>query len=120
MRVDIYGQSLTVLWDLIGFEIIAAICNFKSKAQHDLLKKVKDHHIAADFMIICLQTLAKEICYQFCKEWSKHNSHIPTYQDLKNHFSLGIKVEFEECESSENIFPCRWSIVEHLSFKSWC
>jgi hypothetical protein len=27
------------LWNLIGFEKIAAICNFKSKAQHEMLKK---------------------------------------------------------------------------------
>ena len=54
------------------------MCNFKSKAQQDLLKKVKDHHVLADFLIIRLQTLAKEICFEFCKEWSKHYSHIPT------------------------------------------
>ena len=80
-----------MLWDLIGFEKIAAICNFKSKAQHDLLKKVKGHHIAADFLIICLQTLAKEICFQFCREWSKQHSHVPTYKDLRKYFTPGSK-----------------------------
>ena len=70
---------------------IAAICNFKSKAQHDLLKKVKGHHIAADFLIICLQTLATEICFQFCKEWSKQHSHVPTYKDLRKYFTPGSK-----------------------------
>ena len=88
---NILSATITVLWDLIGFEKIAAICNFKSKAQHDLLKKVKDHHIAADFLIICLQTLAKEICFQFCKEWSKQHSHVPTYKDLRKYFTPGSK-----------------------------
>ena len=44
---SILGAAITVLWNLIGFEKIAAICNFKSKAQHDMVKKVKDHHIFA-------------------------------------------------------------------------
>ena len=70
---------------------ITAICNFKSKAQQDLFKKVKDHHKVADFLLICLQPLAKGICFQFWKEWSKHNSHIPNYQDLEKYFSLGTK-----------------------------
>ena len=64
-------------------------CNFKSKAQQDLFKKVKDHHKAADFSLTCLPTLAKGRCFQFCKKWSKHNSHIPKYQDLEKYFSLG-------------------------------
>ena len=56
---NVLGASITVLWDLIGFEKIAAICNFKSKAQQEMLKKIKDHHISADFLIISLQTLAR-------------------------------------------------------------
>ena len=88
---SILGAAITVLWNLIGFEKIAAICNFKSKAQHDMLKKVKDHHISADFLIICLQTIAKEISFEFCKEWIKYYSHIPTYRDLKVYFSPGTK-----------------------------
>ena len=83
---NILSATITVLWNLIGLENIAATCNFKSKAQHELLKKVKDHHISADFLIICLQTLAKEISFEFCKEWIKHNSNIPTYQNLKEYF----------------------------------
>ena len=78
-------------YSVVGFEKIASICNFKSKAQQDLFKKVKDHHKVADFLLICLQTLAKGICFQFWKEWSKHNSHIPNYQDLEKYFSLGTK-----------------------------
>ena len=88
---NILSAAITVLWDLIGLEKIAATCNFKSKAQHDMLKKVKDHHISADFLIICLQTLAKEICFEFLKEWCKINDHIPTYKDLKAFFSQGSK-----------------------------
>ena len=88
---SILGAAITVLWNLIGFEKIAAICNFKSKAQQDMLKKVKDHHISADFLIICLQTIAKEISFEFCKEWIKHHDHIPTYKDLKEYFSPGSK-----------------------------
>ena len=88
---NILSAAITVLWDLIGLEKIAAICNFKSKAQHDMLKKVKDHHISADFLIICLQTLAKEICFEFLKEWCKNNEHIPTVKDLKAFFSPGSK-----------------------------
>ena len=84
---NILSAAITVLWDLIGLEKIAAICNFKSKAQQDMLKKVKDHHISADFFIICLKTLAREICLEFCKEWFKVNTHIPTYDDLKEFFS---------------------------------
>ena len=84
---NIISATLTVLWELIGFQKIAAICNFKSKAQHEFFKKVKDHHISADFLIICIQTLAKEICFEFFKEWSKEYSHIPTYNDLKEYFS---------------------------------
>ena len=87
MEKTILSATIIVLWDLIGFEKITAMCNFKSKAQQDLLKKVKDHHISADFLIICLQTLAKEICFEFCKEWSKDYSHIPTYKDLRKYFS---------------------------------
>ena len=56
---NILSAAITVFWDLIGLEKIAAVCNFKSKAQHEMLKKAKDHHISADFLIICLQTLAK-------------------------------------------------------------
>jgi hypothetical protein len=67
------------------------ICNFKSKAQHEMLKKVKDHHISADFFIICLQTIAKEIIFEFCKQWIKYYSHILTYRDLKEYFSPGTK-----------------------------
>ena len=88
---NILSAAITVLWDLIGFEKIAATCDFKSKAQHDLLKKVKDHHISADFLIICLQTLAKEICFEFLKEWCKTNEHIPTFKDLKAFFSPDSK-----------------------------
>ena len=56
-----------------------------------MLKKVKDHHISADFLIICLQTIAKEISFEFCKEWIKYYSHIPTYRDLKEYFAPGTK-----------------------------
>ena len=85
----ILSAAISVLWDLIGFQKIAAVCNFKSKAQQEMLKKVKDHHISADFLIICLQTLSKEICYEFCKEWRKTNSHIPIFKDLKQYFKAG-------------------------------
>ena len=80
------GATITVLWDLIGFEKIAAICNFKSKSQQEMLKRVKDHHISADFLIISLQTLAREICFEFAKEWKKKYSHTPTFSDLKKKF----------------------------------
>ena len=83
------SAAITVLWDFIGLEKIATICNFKSKAQHEMLKKAKDHHISADFLIICLQTLAKEICHEFCIEWKKENTCIPTYKDLKTYFKPG-------------------------------
>ena len=56
-----------------------------------MLKKVKDHHISADFLIIWLQPIAKEISLEFCKEWIKYYSHIPTYRDLKEYFSPGTK-----------------------------
>ena len=85
----ILSAAISVLWDLIGFQKIAAVCNFKSKAQQEMLKKVKDHHISADFLIICLQTVSKEICYEFCKEWRKTNSHIPIFKDLKQYFKAG-------------------------------
>ena len=52
---------------------------------------MKDHHILADFLIICLQTLAKEICFEFFKEWGKQCSHIPTNKYLKEYFSLDSK-----------------------------
>ena len=83
---NMLGAAITVLWDLIGFEKIAAMCNFKSKAQQDFLKKVKDHHIAADFLIICLQTLARELIFEFSMEWEKQYSSIPTFSDLKKYF----------------------------------
>ena len=85
------GAAITVLWELIGFEKIATVCNFKSKAQQDFLKKVKDHHIAADFLIICLKTLAREIISEFSLERKKTNSSIPTFSDLKKHFTPGSK-----------------------------
>ena len=88
---NILSAAITVLWDLIGLGKIAAICNFKSKAQQDMLKKVKDHHISADFFIICLKTLAHEICFEFCKEWCKVNTRIPTYDDMKGFFSSKSK-----------------------------
>ena len=68
---NLLSACLTVMWDLIGFEKIASVCNFKSQAQHTFLKKVNDHHISADFLMICLQTLAKEIASDFCEEWRK-------------------------------------------------
>ena len=84
---NLLSACLTVMWDLIGFEKIASVCNFKSQAQHTFLKKVKEHHISADFLIICLQTLAKEIASDFCKEWRKTNRDIPIYNDLLTYFS---------------------------------
>ena len=36
---NVLSAAISVLWNLIGFEKIAAVCNFKSKAQHDFLKK---------------------------------------------------------------------------------
>ena len=59
VKKNILSAAITVFWDLIGLEKIAAVCNFRSKAQHEMLRKAKDHHISADFLIICLQTLAK-------------------------------------------------------------
>ena len=88
---NILGAAITVLWDLIGLEKIAAVCNFKSKAQQELLKKVKDHHIAADFLIITLQTLAREILFEFGKEWKKSNTTKPTFSDLQKYFTPGSK-----------------------------
>ena len=49
---NILSATITVLWNLIGLQNIAATYNFISKAQHELLKKVKDHHIAAASLII--------------------------------------------------------------------
>ena len=54
LKKKLVSATLRVLWEIIGIEKIAAICNFKSKAQQDFLKKVKDHHISVDFLIICL------------------------------------------------------------------
>ena len=88
---NVLSAAISVLWNLIGFEKIAAVCNFKSKAQHDFLKKVKDHHIAADFLIICLQTLSREIVFEFGKEWKKTHSTIPTFSDLRKYFTPGSK-----------------------------
>ena len=88
---NILSAAITVFWNLIGFEKFAAICNFKSKAQQEMLKKVKDHHISADFLIICLQTLAREICNEFCKEWKKNNTRMPKFKDLKHYFKSGSK-----------------------------
>ena len=84
---NILGAAITVLWDLIGLEKIAAVCNFKSKAQQELLKKVKDHHIAADFFIITLQTLAREILFEVGKEWKKNNTTKP-WSYFLNSFTL--------------------------------
>ena len=81
---NILSAAISVLWDLIGFEKIAAV-------QHDFLKKVKDHHIAADFLIICLQTLAREIVFEFGKEWQKMHSTIPTFSDLRKYFTPSSK-----------------------------
>ena len=55
---NVLGASISVLWDLIGFGKKTAICNFKSKSQQEMLKRVKNHHISADFLITSLQTLA--------------------------------------------------------------
>jgi hypothetical protein len=85
---NVLGASITVLSDLIGFE---KFCNFKSKSQQEMLKRVKDHHISADFLIISLQTLAREICFEFGREWKKKYSHTPTFSDLKKYFSPGSK-----------------------------
>ena len=55
------------------------------KAQQEMLKRNKNNHIiSADFLIICLQTLAREICNKFCKEWKKNN----TRKDLKQSLNL--------------------------------
>ena len=35
---NILSAAISVLWDLIGLEKIAAACNFKSIAQQELLK----------------------------------------------------------------------------------
>ena len=86
---NLLGATLSVLWDLIGFDKIASVCNFKSRAQHEFLKKVKDHHISADFLIICLQTFAKEIIYEFSVEWKKTSDKVPTYSDLLSFYSPG-------------------------------
>ena len=88
---NVFGAAISVLWDLIGFEKIAAVCNFKSKAQQEFLKKVKDHHIAADFLVICLQTLAREIVSEFAKEWEKTNTFNLTFSDMKKYFVPGNK-----------------------------
>ena len=88
---NILSTAISVLWDLIGLEKIAAVCNFKSKAQQELLKKVKDHHIAADFLIITLQTLAREILFEFGKEWNKTETRKPTFSDLQKYFTPGSK-----------------------------
>ena len=84
---NLLSACITVMWNLIDFEKIASVCNFKSQAQHTFLKKVKDHHISADFLIICLQTLAKEIASDFCKEWRTTNNDIAIYNDLLAYFS---------------------------------
>ena len=88
---NILSAAISVLWDLIGLEKIAAVCNFKSKAQQELLKKFKDHHIAADFLIITLQTLAREILFEFGKEWNKTETRKPTFSDLQKYFTPGSK-----------------------------
>ena len=67
------------------------MCNFKSKAQHEFLKKVKDHHISVDFLIICLLTFAKEIQYEFIIEWKKTSDELLTYSDLLSFYSSGQK-----------------------------
>ena len=86
---NLLGATLSVLWDLIGLDKIANVCNFKSKAQHEFLKKVKDHHISADFLIICLQTIAREVIYEFSIEWKKTSNNIPSYSDLFSFHSPG-------------------------------
>ena len=77
-------------YSVVGFDWIwKNRCNMFSnqKLNRIFLKKWK----TITFLINLSSNLGKRNLFQFCKEWSKHNSHIPNYQDLEKYFSLGSK-----------------------------
>ena len=76
-------ESVTkLMWHMIGLGKFATWCDFGSDKAQMFLMNFSDHHKGADFILIILRTIAKEIAFEFLKVWKVRKNKVPKYKDL--------------------------------------
>ena len=75
--------TVQIIWNLIGLDEFSKWCDYMGEGQKQYLYNCGDHHKTADFIIIVLQTLAREMCFQFMTIWKvEHLNKVPEFSDL--------------------------------------
>ena len=69
---NLMTTTVQIIWNLIGLDEFSKWCDYMGEGQKQYLYNCGDHHKTADFIIIVLQTLAREMCFQFMKGLSLH------------------------------------------------
>ena len=74
--------STKLLWKMMGLRCFADWCDFKSEKSKQFLYNFSNHHIGFDFLYIILQTVSREIAYEFIKCYKTTEKKVPKYKDL--------------------------------------